>query len=231
MMENKQSSLFSVTFFNGEKELDMGIIPITPSLTFKSFQSLMSQKLQISPHQITIYFERKNFIPSFNQNHHRRRHPVTSKFDFSSIMTESNSAFFWVVQKRSRRIRRRRTKNSFPGEINVNNMILRRNLKMLEEKEKENYLMSLSLNSNVYNDLGFLYGYRGEFYNFSDDGASSSGGGSSIENHRTCEVCFLSATGVETPPFHCCKNDAITHFFKSSAGPIGPPKKNLNHLG
>ncbi|XP_057536187.1 uncharacterized protein LOC130814153 [Amaranthus tricolor] len=119
-----------------------------------------------------------------------------------------------AIETQSRRIRRRRIKNS-------STVILQRNLEMLEEEENESNLMSLSLNSNVNNDLGFLYGYRVEFHNFGDDGAScsSSGGGSSIQNHRTYDVCYLSAAiGVETPPFHCCKND-------TSSGPIGPNEK------
>ncbi|CAO2839255.1 unnamed protein product [Amaranthus hypochondriacus] len=199
-MENEETSFFSVTYFNGETELDMGIAPITPSLTFKSFQSLISQKIKISRHQFTIYLQRKDFIPSFKQNYHRHRLPVTSKFNFSSIMTESNSVFFWVVQTECR---------CFPKTIvkNPSCMIYRRNLEMYEEQQRN--LMSMSVDSLVNNNLGFLYR---ELFN----GASSSSHGErrrSIKNPRPCGICMISAAmGVETPPFHRCKN-------KASSGP------------
>lgn len=254
------TAFFPVTFFDGEKELDMGTIPITPSLTFKSFQSILSTKLQISPHQITIYFER--FSDHYN-NHHRRRHPVTSKFDFSSILPDSSSAFFWVVQKRSRRTRRRNNKPK-RNLLSGNDLVLLRRrqgyddnggaeaeyfeymnrLKMLQavERERERYLMSMSLNSNVYDDLGFYYGggnnggFKGVNSNFSDDAASSS------SSSAFCEICYNAAIlrsyggddddGDEgnTVPFHCCKNDVVTKVFRSPAGPIAPPSKKKNYF-
>lgn len=256
MMENTNnlSSYFPITFFDGERELDMGKVQITPSLTFKQFQSILSNLLHISPHQITIYFQRHNNNNDeefhHHHNHHWRRHPVTSKFDFDSILNESqqNSSFFWVVQKRSRRTRRRKPKSLNFNDNNNNGgfVLLRRNdleyanrmrMMMEVERERERYLMSMNLNSNVYDDLSYLLcnnnnnnnggfgrreGYNG---NFSDDGASSSGGtGSSFNGY--CDVCYNNAVrGGETVPFHWCKNDAVTKVFRSPAGPIAPPKK------
>uniref|UniRef100_A0A803MB65 DUF7138 domain-containing protein n=1 Tax=Chenopodium quinoa TaxID=63459 RepID=A0A803MB65_CHEQI len=200
-------TLFPVTFFDGEREIDVGTVPINPSLTFKSFQSILSSKLQISPHQITIYFQRPNFNDF--HHHHRRRHAVTNKFDFESAMNESDSSFY-VVQKRSRRTRRRKPKNH-PA---INEV----------EREREKYMMSMNLNSNVYEDLSFGYGGGGGYYgNFSDDAASSSS--SSV----FCDVCYNAAVrgGMmdETVPFHWCKNDVVTKVFRSPAGPIAPPNK------
>uniref|UniRef100_A0A803L343 DUF7138 domain-containing protein n=1 Tax=Chenopodium quinoa TaxID=63459 RepID=A0A803L343_CHEQI len=248
-------ALFPVTFFDGEREIDVGTVPITPSLTFKSFQSILSSKLQISPHQITIYFQRPNYNDF--HHHHRRRHAVTNKFDFENAMAVPDSAFY-VVQKRSRRTRRRKPRS--PA-INGNNdfVLLRRDnncdynnifnnlnnhvvnggnynlneyleyvnrLRLIQEveREREKYMMSMNLNSNVYEDLSFGYGGGGGYYgNFSDDAASSSS--SSV----FCDVCYNAAVrgGImdETVPFHWCKNDVVTKVFRSPAGPIAPPNK------
>ncbi|KAL2900047.1 Latrophilin Cirl [Bienertia sinuspersici] len=108
-------------------------------------------------------------------------------------------------------------------------------VKMQIQRERERYLMSMDLNSNVYDDLSCFFdggfGVGGHYGNYSDDGASSSGGGSSIDYNYNrvigfCEVCYNHAIKGETTPFHCCKNDAVTQIFRSPAGPIGPPKKN-----
>lgn len=90
--------------------------------------------------------------------------------------------------------------------------------------------MSMSLNSNVYDDLSCYYGFGGGGgvnSNFSDDAASSS------SSSGFCDVCYnfnynavaaRGGGGDDTVPFHWCKNDAVTKGFRSPAGPIAPPK-------
>lgn len=237
MMENERQhhhlltgALFAVVFFDGEREIDLGSILITQSMIFKEFQSLISHKIGISPHQITTYF-----TPLHQDNHHHhRRRPVTNKFDFAGILPESTTTFFWVVLKRSRRVRRRRPKPAGAGEplLPENVVLLRRNPNLeymdliREQVERERYMMSLNLNSDVYSDLS-LYSsscgiYGNGFVVGSDDGGSSSGAGSEV----FCGVCWNARMEGETAPFHCCKNDAVAKDFRSPAGPIGPPAKN-----
>ncbi|GMH09994.1 hypothetical protein Nepgr_011835 [Nepenthes gracilis] len=104
MMEDSTiGAFFSVIFFDGDREIDIGNVVVQPSMQFKTFQSMISQKIGISPHQITIYFEKSSSPSSFKSY---RRIPITSKFNFASIVAERN-CFFRVVLKRSRRVRRR----------------------------------------------------------------------------------------------------------------------------
>ncbi|KAJ8426232.1 hypothetical protein Cgig2_009676 [Carnegiea gigantea] len=110
MDDDSLAGAFSpVVFFDGEREIDLGTIVITPGMTFHAFRSIISQKIGISYHQLTIYFERTT--SPYQHHHHHRRHPVTSKFNFSAAMGESSFAFFRVVLKRSHRLRRRRLRN------------------------------------------------------------------------------------------------------------------------
>ncbi|GAB4830924.1 hypothetical protein Ancab_004952 [Ancistrocladus abbreviatus] len=102
------------------------------------------------------------------------------------------------------------------------------------ERERERYLMSLNLNSNVYSDFN-IYGGK-NFYSDGDrmskDSASSSGG----ERERMMKVCDMcmnySKTMMEedetheTVPFHWCKLDAVTLGFQSLASPIARPSKS-----
>lgn len=235
-------ALFAVVFFDGEREIDLGTILITPSMNFKAFQSLISQRIGISPHQITTYF-----TPLHHHHQQQRRRPVTNKFDFAAALPESTTSFFWVVLKRSRRVRRRRPKiEASVSPESEKLVLLRRNpnldymnpnldyMDLMRERmmERERYLMSLNLNSDVYSDLSSLYSRGNLNYGFgigSDDGASSSGAGS--ENNRVvfCDVCWNARMEGETPQFHWCKNDAvrpITEGYRSPAGPIARPAKN-----
>ncbi|KAL9227745.1 hypothetical protein vseg_003396 [Gypsophila vaccaria] len=106
------STEIPVIFYDGEREIDLGKVQIIPTMTFKLLQSTLSNKIGISPNHITIYFDRTNNINNIHtHNHHRRRHPVTSKFDFHAVLTAGaagSGSFFWVVLKRGRRNRRRR---------------------------------------------------------------------------------------------------------------------------
>uniref|UniRef100_A0A7C9D3F9 DUF7138 domain-containing protein n=1 Tax=Opuntia streptacantha TaxID=393608 RepID=A0A7C9D3F9_OPUST len=252
MMENENSNnlsagaLFAVVFFDGEREIDLGTILITPSMNFKVFQSLISQKIGISPHQITTYFTPFHH----HHNHQQRRRPVTNKFDFAAALPESITYFFWVVLKRSRRVRRRRPKTEAAISPESDKLVLlRRNpnldyvnpnldyMDLVREQmmERERYLMSLNLNSDVYSDLSLLYsnsrGNLNHGFGFgSDDGASSSGGGSENNNRVVfCDVCWYARMEGETAPFHWCKNDAVrpvTEVYRSPAGPIARPAKN-----
>lgn len=220
MDDDSLAGAFSpVVFFDGEREIDLGTIVITPAMTFHAFRSIISQKIGISYHQLTIYFERTT------SPHHHRRHPVTSKFNFSAAMGESSFAFFRVVLKRSRRLRRRRLRNLT---LEAQYMDYAARLREEMEREKERYLMSLNLNSDLYSDLSSSYYWGGinggGFRMSSDDGVSSSGSTSS--DRVLCDVCLnYSTMESETVPFHWCKNDAVTLAFRSHAGPIGPPSK------
>ena len=99
-------AVFPVAFYDGEREINIGNVRIHPSLDYKTFQSILSQKIGISANQITIYLvegKRSKFSPEIH-----RKILITGKANFSVIAREANKeCFFLVVLKRSRRDRRR----------------------------------------------------------------------------------------------------------------------------
>ncbi|GMH23148.1 hypothetical protein Nepgr_024991 [Nepenthes gracilis] len=110
MESHATGSYIPVVFSDGEREIDIGNVAVQPSMQFKAFQSIISQKIGISPHQFTIYFQKSSSPPSLNNY---RKIPVTNKFNFASTVADQN-CYFRAVLKRSRRVRRRRhPKHSF----------------------------------------------------------------------------------------------------------------------
>ncbi|KAK4371777.1 hypothetical protein RND71_007161 [Anisodus tanguticus] len=129
MVEGGAGPEFPVVFFDGEREMNIGSIRVYPMLEFKAFQLMLSQRIGISPNQISIYLcDRKS-----SKFEDRRRIPITGKANFGLIAREKD-CFFLVVLKRSRKLRNRKaaakaefgggfmTENEFP----VNNLILLR---------------------------------------------------------------------------------------------------------
>ncbi|KAL0316049.1 UNVERIFIED_CONTAM: hypothetical protein Scaly_1981600 [Sesamum calycinum] len=98
---------FPVVFFDGEREMDIGDVKINPALEYKRFQLLLSEKIGISPNQISIYLINRKKNPKAPFSEDRRRIPVTGKVNFGSICRQKECSFF-VVLKRSRKSRNRR---------------------------------------------------------------------------------------------------------------------------
>ena len=130
-----------VVFFDGESESDIGSVFVYPSLQFKGFQSILSRKIGISPHQFSVYLAAGGGGVGGDgaSRHQRRKVPITAKFNFSAISSRENNSedwFFLVVLKRSRRERRRRTQG-------------RRELHEDEDEEQQRYDSSSSSMSFV----------------------------------------------------------------------------------
>ncbi|KAL0309449.1 UNVERIFIED_CONTAM: hypothetical protein Sradi_5887200 [Sesamum radiatum] len=61
MVEGGGGPAFPVLFFDGEREMNIGDVKINPTLEYKPFQLMLSQKIGISPNQISIYLvDRRN---------------------------------------------------------------------------------------------------------------------------------------------------------------------------
>ncbi|KAJ9184581.1 hypothetical protein P3X46_004293 [Hevea brasiliensis] len=226
MMEAKGAS-FPVVFFDGEQETSLGDVVVSPSLNFKVFQSIIVEKLGLSPHQFSIYLA--------DRKRRGSRIPVTGKIDFTAVSYEKD-CFFLVVLKRSRRERRRKSRevaeimqNRFDPPANL--MLLRRDgntiainstgfsaldlgrsgyesrVKELQmQKERYWYLMNM--------DLGF-------------EGGPNLG---AERSNRTvvCEECLRAKEMGRDVGFHWCVYDTVTFGFRSPAGPIARPVKGSN---
>lgn len=109
MVEGGGGPAFPVVFFDGEREMNIGEVRVNPTLEYKPFQHMLSQKIGISPNQISIYLvdRRKNPKSPFSED--RRRIPITGKVNFGLICRQKECCFL-VVLKRSRKTRNRREK-------------------------------------------------------------------------------------------------------------------------
>lgn len=240
-MEDDGGKLFSVIFFDGEREIDVGPVTIYPSLNHKAFQSILSQKIGISPNQMSIYLaDRRNpKLPYENRN----KVLITGRASFERLCRERDRVIL-VVLKRSRRDRRRRrarhsTSNEYteylsgnyfspaPGKV----ILLRRNQSIDSQVFAPGlvsgggpynygapavvgpeYLEELRIQRENYLAM-MMTSANSDLYGFPEEEEEEDG-------DFVCEVC-KNAQGNNTVPFHCCVNDAVTFAFRSPAGPIG----------
>ncbi|TYH54287.1 hypothetical protein ES332_D09G157800v1 [Gossypium tomentosum] len=196
---------FPVVFFDGECETGIGNVVIHPAMDFKAFQSILSRKIGISPHQFSVYIA--------DGNNPRNRFPLTGKINFS-VLSYEKDCFVLVVLKRSRRSRTRKGKNAessppmaeIKKEPPANAMLLRRgggggrvrDLQM----EKERYLVNLgSANLRIARESKSL----------------------------VCEECEKAKVVGTDIDFHWCVYDAVTFGFRSHAGPIARPAKGSGY--
>lgn len=107
MVEGSDEPAFPVVFFDGEKEMNIGSVKINPGLQYKPFQLMLSQKIGISPNQISIYIVDTRKVPELPFTEYRRRIPITGKVNFGLICRQKDCRFL-VVLKRSRKSRNRR---------------------------------------------------------------------------------------------------------------------------
>lgn len=111
MVEGGGGPAFPVVFYDGEREMNIGDVRIYPTLEYKPFQLMLSQKIGISPNQISIYLvdKKKNHKSPFWEE--RRRIPITGKVNFNLICRQRDCCFL-VVLKRSRKSRNRRERTA-----------------------------------------------------------------------------------------------------------------------
>lgn len=109
MAELPAAASFPVVFFDGEREADIGTVAVHPALGFKKFQAVISQKIGIAPHQISISLVRRKKARASPEV--RRKVPIDESSDFAAIARERD-CFVLAVLRRSRRERRGRSRRS-----------------------------------------------------------------------------------------------------------------------
>ncbi|KAL2503107.1 uncharacterized protein Fot_36955 [Forsythia ovata] len=133
MVDDGGGTAFPVVFYDGEREMKIGNVKIDPRLEYKPFQLMLSQKIGISPNQISIYLVDHKKNPNSTFPDDRRRTPITGKVNFGLICRQKDCCFL-VVLKRSRKSRNRRERvkdvefsDSLPAPVLENMILLRRN--------------------------------------------------------------------------------------------------------
>ena len=99
---------YPVVFFDGEQEQDKGFVDINSVLTFKRFQSLISQKMGLPPNQLSAVFICRRMIKDMGK---WQRFPITIKTNFNTFLSEHNpnkdrDSYFLVSMKKPKRERK-----------------------------------------------------------------------------------------------------------------------------
>ncbi|CAL0310547.1 unnamed protein product [Lupinus luteus] len=217
---------FSVVYFDGETETNVGDVTVDSSFNFNNFLSFLSHKIGISPHQFSVY------LASFSSN---RKIPITAKVNFAAIVRNNAgaaaSSFFYV--KRSKRPKRNKVRSNKASREhdNVNNhhqpsnvVLLRRNAAVpyamspvLSRAEYEKHMMDLHMQTERYLTTMRIGNFLFERETPNAAAPAASGEGRVV----FCEECSTETDGG----FHQCVFDAVTFNFRSPAGPVARPVK------
>ncbi|KAL3642748.1 hypothetical protein CASFOL_013563 [Castilleja foliolosa] len=225
---------FPVVFFDGEREMNIGDVKINPTLEYKQFQVMLSQKIGVSPNQISIYLVDRKRNPKSSFTGDRRRTPITGKVNFGLICHQKDCCFL-VVLKRSRRSRNRRERTfngedfadfwsesdfSSPPRIQLmpqNVVLVRRNQPLpLYNQITQPDLAGLD-------DSGHGID-TGSIRRMGDWRAAVPVDAMTMTNNGTgklfCEECENAERDGDTTSFHHCVNDAVIAWFTPKLGPI-----------
>ncbi|KAJ1407875.1 hypothetical protein SESBI_23905 [Sesbania bispinosa] len=103
MMHGGGNTPFTVISSDGDREINLGTIVVDPSMNFKRFITLLSQRVGISPYQLSV------FLAAAGSN---RKIPITAKVNLASIAGYGSAYYFFV--KPSRLFKKSLTSNKNP---------------------------------------------------------------------------------------------------------------------
>ncbi|CAN4109458.1 unnamed protein product [Withania somnifera] len=223
MVEAGKGTVFPVIFFDSEREVNVGNIRIQPTFVFKPFQLMISERIGISPNQISIYLcDRKGGCSEFED---RRRIPVTGKANFAMISREKNCFFstnngmeFGDFLKENLILLRR----TQPEMTSFYDQITQAELASMNERvqnlqlHKENF--DLVMNKPSPNPMHL--DSQSSFPRIQDTFPA--------KKISICFECANTSASGETAAFHHCINDAVlVGSFRSRYGPVNRPAKQL----
>lgn len=246
MTELPPAASFPLVFFNGDRDVDVGSVSVSASLDFNKFQSLIAQRIGVSPHQISISLVRRKKARSSPEI--RRKVPIDESSDFVAIARERD-CFVLAVMRRSRSGRRGRgrrgrhgaasaggddEKKAVPEAIQmVPELTILKRIHQLEDRvvpmgsigfwDYDAQLRNLQRMHERY-----LLSSASPYYAYSHPPAVPVGGVYASPTPAVCEECADAKRNGRSPGFHWCVHDKITVGFRSPVGPIErPAKKNV----
>ncbi|RZS08297.1 hypothetical protein BHM03_00039247 [Ensete ventricosum] len=242
---------FPVVFFDGDREIDIGSILVTPSLGFGKFQAVISQRIGVAPHQISMSLVRHRNARASSDV--RRKVPIDETSDLGAIARERD-CFVLAVLRRPRRERRGRSRrknragdDGMEGKKEVPEMtILRRNpagsggldpplgglvpeaMAGMGLWDHGTQLRDLQLQREKWLLSTAMAAALYEPFVVAEDGyAWESRTRAEVAPPRpaACEACEAARAEGRVPSFHWCVRDAVTFRFRSPVGPIQRPSR------
>ncbi|CAL5207465.1 unnamed protein product [Lathyrus oleraceus] len=206
---------FPVVYCDGEREFDLGILMVDPTMNIKSILFILSQKIGISPYQFSV------FIADNNTN---RKIPFTAKLSLDTVTRDGGAEYIYV--KRSRR-----SKKSPVQKKNLSEklMHLRRDgvvdgnsrsvsavaPSLFERGEMERRMLNLCKER----DAAFLKSM--DTVEYLRRGAQMGNGGGS--GCAVCKECLMAEVAETDGDFHLCLRDEVVIGFRTTAGPVSRP--------
>ncbi|GFY97957.1 hypothetical protein Acr_12g0004980 [Actinidia rufa] len=218
MVGDGRGANFPVMFSDGEREINIGSVTIHPSLEFKTFQSGLSNKIGISPNQITVYlvYLKNTNLPMEG----RRQIPVTSKMnfaasgiDFGDYLPENE---FLPSPEKLLLLRRNQPYLSNPPASGYSSPRYDR-ISPLEFSDFNERLRKLQIRRDNYEMM--MESNVIATANLDSDSSTVS------HNRPICEECEIAREKETSAPFHWCVFDTVVVGFRSPAGPIARPRK------
>eukprot|EP00250_Pteridium_aquilinum_P011060 c19813_g1_i1 orf=433-1833(-) len=110
---------YPLIFFDGEQEQDKGFVGIHSALTFRRFQSLLSQKTGIPPNQLSTVFVCRKTLKGLEK---RQRLPINGNTNFNILLNQHNpnkerDCYFLVSMKRPKKERKGSRKRGADSEV------------------------------------------------------------------------------------------------------------------
>ncbi|WOL15656.1 hypothetical protein Cni_G24437 [Canna indica] len=247
------SASFPVVFFDGDREIDVGPLPLLPSLGFKRFLAAVSQRIGVSPHQISLSLVRRKKARTSPDV--RRKVPIDEATDLPALAHERD-CFVLALLRRSRREKRGRSRRkSRAGQVGIGGdgeegekkalpemKILRRSsvgsgcidsalAGLVPEAtdgiglwEYETQMRSLQRQRERYLLSTMAAAAMAPYLPFAGPLLPAAAG----EMPAACGECEAASAEGRSPGFHWCVHDAVTVGFRSPVGPIQrPPKKRV----
>ncbi|KAJ1378478.1 hypothetical protein SESBI_47816 [Sesbania bispinosa] len=208
MMYGGGNTPFTVIYSDGDRENNLGSIVVDPSMNFRRFITLLSQRVGIPPRHLSV------FLTAAGSD---RKIPITTKVNLASIAGYGNSHYFFV--KPSRKFRKCLTSSNKNPPQNV--VLLRREAAASSSGGVDATAGVTMMAPPQHPPIPDGIDYRRSLINFMSSQTVNDhhgGGGGAV-----CEVCL---TGNDSD-FHLCVHDEVIEgFFRSTVGPISRPARN-----
>lgn len=227
MADEVEPRFLPLCFYDGKCEFNIGQVRIHSSLDYKAFQSILSQKIGISPNQMSIYLVDRSNNP---KPMHQSRILITGKASFNIIL-QGKDCTVLVVLKRSRKDRRQRSEISNLAQpnyyLNVNNLVPGPNYNF--NHLSRNVPVHLACPVLPYYDQ---FAVQQHFLHYNNSFRNLYNYPTLLEkpklipercNNSYCYECMTARSQGKAVQFHLCVNDAVTVSFRSPAGPVSRP--------
>ncbi|XP_074590537.1 uncharacterized protein LOC141846403 [Curcuma longa] len=217
---------FPVVFFDGDREIDVGSVPLYSSLGFKKFQAVVSQRIGVAAQQISLSLVRRKkarVSPDV-----RRKVPIDETSDFASIVCERD-CFILAALRRPRRERRGRSRRKGHG---AGEEVTLPELKILRRNPARSGVIDPASGLLVPEAVAGIgpWEYEAQLWNLQRQ-RDKFGPLAPFAVPRpprmasACEECEAAKVEGRPPGFHWCVHDAVTVGFRSMVGPIQRPTR------